>query len=179
MDLLILVVCAVIIALLSLNRRELLKVIQERDSKLEQLLTDFAKREEQEVQLRSVIEFANLEYSRIENELLKEQSKNQTIISQKKSSETRLGQISEHLIPFLEGCPYNPKNLHFLGMPIDYISFDFDDGNITFIEVKSGNSKPSKRQKTIKNIIEAGRIYYDEIRIDQKGVKAKSTKDKK
>lgn len=109
----------------------------------------------------------------LQDELGEEREKNRALLSQKKSSETRLGQISEHLVPFLENCPYDPKNLHFLGNPIDYVSFDFDDGAITFLEIKSGNSKPSKRQKTIKNIIKAGRVFYDEIRINEKGIKIK------
>lgn len=102
-----------------------------------------------------------------------ERELNRTLLSQKKSSETRLGQISEHLVPFLENCRHDPKNMHFLGNPIDYVVFDFDEGAITFLEVKSGNSKPSKRQKTIKNIIKTGRVFYEEIRINQKGVKNK------
>lgn len=100
-----------------------------------------------------------------------EREKNRTLLSQKKSSETRLGQISEHLVPFLSECKHDPKTMHFLGNPIDYVVFDFDQGSITFLEVKSGNSKPSKRQKTVKNIVKSGRIYYDEIRINEKGVK--------
>lgn len=109
----------------------------------------------------------------LQDELGSEREKNRNLLSQKKSSETRLGQISEHLIPFLATCPYDPKNLHFLGNPIDYIMFDFDEGTIVFLEVKSGNSKPSKRQKTIKNIIKSGRIFYEELRINEKGIKLK------
>lgn len=108
-----------------------------------------------------------------QDELGKEREKNKNLLSQKKSSETRLGQISEHLVPFLENCPYNPKDLHFLGNPIDYLAFDFDEGKIIFLEIKSGNSKPSKRQKLIKNLIKSGRVFYDEIRINEKGVKHK------
>lgn len=108
-----------------------------------------------------------------QDELGKEREKNKNLLSQKKSSETRLGQISEHLVPFLENCPYNPKDLHFLGNPIDYIAFDFDEGKVVFLEIKSGNSKPSKRQKLIKNLIKTGRVFYDEIRINEKGVRHK------
>ena len=116
-----------------------------------------------------------------QDELGSEREKNRTLLSQKKSSETRLGQITEHLVPFLEGCPYDPKSLIFLGNPIDFISFDYDQGEIVFLEVKSGNSKASKRQKTIKNIIGAGRVRYAEIRVNEKGVKHKvySTDDNK
>lgn len=109
----------------------------------------------------------------IQDSLGKERETNRSLLSQKKSSETRLGQISEHLVPFLAGCTHDPKSLHFLGNPIDYIAFNFDDGAITFLEVKSGNSKASKRQKTIKNIIKSGRVFYEEIRINEKGVKSR------
>jgi predicted Holliday junction resolvase-like endonuclease len=109
----------------------------------------------------------------LQEDLGQEREKNRTLLSQKKSSETRLGQISEHLIPFLDGCNHDPKSLHFMGNPIDYISFDFDEGKIVLIEVKSGNSKPSKRQKIVKNIIKTGRVFYEEIRINEKGVKSK------
>jgi predicted Holliday junction resolvase-like endonuclease len=109
----------------------------------------------------------------IQEELGKERDKSKTLLSQKKSSETRIGNLSEHLIPFLDGCPYDPRNLKFFGQPIDYISIDFDLGEIVFIEVKSGNSKASKRQKTIKNIIKSGRVYYAEMRVNEKGVQHK------
>lgn len=155
------------------NRQELLKVIKEKETTLDAHTRAIAK--SQEETNRYLIECqeldANLRKTLADLEL--EREKNQVVISQKKSSETRLGQITEHLVPFLEGCPYNPKDLHFLGQPIDFISFDFDAGEITFIEVKSGNSKPSKRQKLIKHMIAAGNIKYDEIRVDQKGVRNK------
>lgn len=108
-----------------------------------------------------------------------EQEKNRSILSQKKYSETRLGQITEHLVPFLENCSHEPKNMHFLGNPIDYVIFDFDQGTITFLEVKSGNSKPSRRQKTVKHIIKQGRVYYEEIRVNEKGIKARTAENVK
>ncbi len=107
----------------------------------------------------------------LQDELGEEREKNRALLSQKKSSETRLGQISEHLIPFLKECPYDPKTMHFIGAPIDFIVFNFDDGSISFLEIKSGNSNPSKRQKTIKNIIKSGRVFYEEMRINEKGIK--------
>jgi predicted Holliday junction resolvase-like endonuclease len=115
----------------------------------------------------------SLEVVNLQDELGGEREKNRALLSQKKSSETRLGQISEHLVPFLQNCKHDPKTMHFLGNPIDYIVFDFDEGKITFLEVKSGNSKPSKRQKIIKNIIKSGRINYEEIRINERGVRTK------
>lgn len=131
----------------------------------------------QNSQLRDTNRYLQSDILELQEQLGQEREKNRTLLSQKKSSETRLGQISEHLVPFLANCPYDPKNLHFLGNPIDYVSFDFDAGAITFIEVKSGNSKPSKRQKIIKNLIRNGQVYYDEIRINERGVKIKNYKN--
>lgn len=99
-----------------------------------------------------------------------EKLRNDVVISQKKSSETRLGQVTEHIVPFLENCRHDPKNMHFMGQPIDYIVFDFDQGEITFVEVKTGNAKESHRQKLIKNMIKSGKVYYESMRVNTKGV---------
>ena len=103
--------------------------------------------------------------------LEQEKEKNRKILSQKKSSETRLGQISEQLAPFLKDCPYDPKQMHFVGQPIDFLIYDYDNAEIIFLEVKSGNAKESSRQRTIKNIIKEGRVFYEKMRINDKGVK--------
>lgn len=98
---------------------------------------------------------------------------NVDIVSKKKSSETRLGMISEHLIPMLASFPYDPQDAHFLGQPVDYIIYNLDQGEIVFLEVKSGNSKLSKRQKIVKNIIEQGRVRWEELRINEEGINIK------
>ena len=87
------------------------------------------------------------------------------IISQKKSSEVRLGQISEHFAPFLKDFPYDTKNIRFLGSPIDLILFDIDNNRIIFIEVKTGKSSQTKKQRQIRDIIKAGNIEYEVMRI--------------
>lgn len=115
----------------------------------------------------------NVEISKINEQLEEEVNKNKKIISQKKSSETRLGLITEQISPFLVNFPYNPKHVHFFGQPIDFIVFDYDQGEIIFLEVKSGNSKESTRQRTIKNIIKSGNIFYEQMRVNEKGVKIK------
>ena len=85
------------------------------------------------------------------------------LLSQKKSSEVRLGQISEQIAPFLKGFSYDPKNCKFLGQPIDLISFEPD--KIVFIEVKTGHSQLSTKQKLIKDLIENKQVFWDEFRI--------------
>ena len=85
------------------------------------------------------------------------------ILSQKKSTEVRTGYLIEKVSPFLKQFPYEPQKTTYLGMPIDYICFDED--KITFIEIKSGNARLTKKQKEIKNLVTQKEVYWDEIRI--------------
>jgi predicted Holliday junction resolvase-like endonuclease len=96
---------------------------------------------------------------------LEEESKaRKKILSQKKSGEVRLGHIAEKLAPFLEDFTYNPENATFLGQPIDYIVFEDDE--IVFVEIKSGNAKLSAKQKHIKELIQNKLVSWKEVRID-------------
>jgi len=98
------------------------------------------------------------------NEFIDNQKQEMALIrSQKKSSEVRLGQIAEQLVPFLDHFNYDPKTCHFLGQPIDYIVFSEDE--VVFIEVKTGNSQLSKSQKMIRNNVSKKRVRFEEIRI--------------
>jgi len=53
--------------------------------------------------------------------------------------------------------------LIFLGKPIDYIHFGED--KVTFIEVKSGNSRLTKTQRRIKGIIKNKEVEWHEVRV--------------
>ena len=80
------------------------------------------------------------------------------------------GQFSEQIAPFLPGFPCNPGDVRFVGKPIDFVAFPGSaQGNsreeIYFIEVKSGQSKLSPREKQIKMAVEQGRVKYIEYRI--------------
>ena len=85
------------------------------------------------------------------------------LLSQKKSSEVRLGQITEHIVPFLDAFPYNPKRAQFMGNPIDFVVFDTKE--IAFIEVKTGNSRLNKNQQNIKKLIDDKKVVFKTIRI--------------
>ena len=99
----------------------------------------------------------------VKKQLNKLNSTYNLLLSQKKSSEVRLGQISEQLAPFLDHFPYNPKKVQFLGNPIDYIYFG--ENEIAIIEVKSGNARLSKKQRQIKKLVLGGKVKWKEIRI--------------
>jgi|TARA_B110000495_G_scaffold202024_1_gene220944 predicted Holliday junction resolvase-like endonuclease len=88
------------------------------------------------------------------------------LFSQKKSTEVRTGHIVEKFAPFLEGFPHDPSSAVFLGQPIDYIVFE-DDG-VTFSEIKSGKAQLSKKQRLIRDHIKEGRVFWEEIRVDDK-----------
>ncbi len=89
------------------------------------------------------------------------------LISSKKQSEVRLGQISEHFAPLLKDFPYDSKNVRFLGSPIDFVVFEFEQEKIVFIEFKTGNSKESSRQRTVRKIIESGNIEYKLMTVNE------------
>ena len=96
-----------------------------------------------------------------ENNSLREDYKK--LLSQKKKSEVVTGQIAEKLAPFTDHFPYNPQDAQFLGNPIDYVVFEKD--KISIVEIKSGRSRLTKKQKDIKALIEEGKVEFVEIRI--------------
>lgn len=156
---------------------QLLIHIGEKVQEHELLSRTFGEITEQNNQYLANVQELSQKNTQLQNMLESEIRNNKKILSQKKSNETRLGQISEHLAPFLSECPYDPKNMHFLGNPIDFIVFDYDQGEIVFLEIKSGNSKESKRQKLIRDVIKAGRVYYEKMRVGEKAVTIKKEKN--
>ena len=95
------------------------------------------------------------------------------VVHQKKSSEVRLGLVAENSLGFISDLPYNFQNMRHLGAPVDYIYFNFDNPEgleVVIIEVKSGKSRESKKQKLIKLAISLGRFRYEKVCLGQEGV---------
>lgn len=101
---------------------------------------------------------------KLKKDLYNEEESRRNTLSQKKSSEVRLGHIAEKLAPFLDNFPYDPKDAIFLGQPIDYIVFD--DSCVVFVEIKTGKSRLSSKQKRIKELIKDNHVKWEEIRIE-------------
>ena len=106
---------------------------------------------------------AELETWKIQNETFYRQdaiNRSQAVI---------LGKVTEHLIPFQKGFPYNPKEARFIGSPIDLIVFkgleDEEDVEIHILEIKTGNSSLSKRQRLIRDAVRNNRVYWREFNI--------------
>ena len=99
----------------------------------------------------------------LQAKLVIEEENNQKILSMKKSSEIRTGYIAEQLAPFLEGFQHDPRNIRYLGNPVDYIVFGKD--KITFVEVKSGKSHLSHNQKNIRRLVEDKKVEWQDFRV--------------
>jgi len=92
----------------------------------------------------------------------------QIMLSQKKSSEVRVGKIGENMAPFLKDWPYDPNRFRFLGNPVDGIQFTNDE--IIFVEIKTGKSKLTKTQRAVRNLLrKKDAVSFATFRIDENG----------
>ena len=102
------------------------------------------------------------------------ETKNQSrkILSQKKSSEVRLGKIGENMAPFIKDWPYEHRRFRFIGDPIDGIQFT--DEEIIFVEIKTGRSRLTTSQRNIKRLVVAGKVSFATFRISENGCTLKT-----
>lgn len=87
-----------------------------------------------------------------------QQAQYATLLGQKKSSEVRTGGIVEQIAPFLKDYPVDSGTARFIGDPVDFCHF-LDD-KIVFVEVKSGESQLSSKQRKIRDLISAGKVEF-------------------
>ena len=77
----------------------------------------------------------------------------------------------EQLSPFLPGFNYSPNECRFIGKPIDFVVFKGADGKeikeVVFVEVKSGSSKLSSIEKSLKDTVMEGRVRGEEYRVEE------------
>jgi predicted Holliday junction resolvase-like endonuclease len=89
--------------------------------------------------------------------------------SAKKSRSVRLGSIAEKMLPVSGKIDYDPEDMAFLGRPVDYIVFDgMREGKISdivFLEIKTGSSVLSDREKQIMDCVENNKIVFKTIRL--------------
>ena len=79
------------------------------------------------------------------------------------------GKVHEQLIPYLPAFPYNPKDVRFLGSPVDLVVFDgLAEGRvrrIVFLEVKTGGSGLTSRERCVRDVVRAGEVEWAELRV--------------
>jgi predicted Holliday junction resolvase-like endonuclease len=90
-----------------------------------------------------------------------------------RSQAVTVGKVSEQLVPLLPGFSFNPKDVRFLGSPVDLIVFDgLNDGavrQVVFIEVKTGAAVLSSRERQVRDAILEKRVRWDELRLTRGG----------
>lgn len=88
----------------------------------------------------------------------------------RRSAGVTKGQIIEHFAPFMISDILNPDEMVFVGSPIDLISFtgidEHDNISIDFLEIKTGNSALSRKQKLIKEAVFSKRVYYKKVHLN-------------
>ncbi len=83
------------------------------------------------------------------------------------------GQFLEKLAPHFPDVPYEPTDLRFLGTPVDYVVFNgLSEGEvdeIVFLEVKSGASNLTTKERRVRDAVEAGAVRWDVYRVPDEG----------
>ena len=88
----------------------------------------------------------------------------------KQSRAVLSGQFSEQIAPYMPDFPYKPTEARFIGKPVDFIVFKGMDERkieeVVFVEVKTGKSRLSSVEKTLKESIQKKNISWHEYKIN-------------
>ncbi len=120
-------------------------------------------------QLRKDREEIQLKLTVADNNAMQQREDFEKLLHQKKSSEVRVGQLSEQVVSLIDGFDYDSKQMRFIGSPIDYVVFGED--MITFLEVKSGGSQLSAKQRHLRELVNSGKVEWKTVRLTEKGLK--------
>jgi predicted Holliday junction resolvase-like endonuclease len=86
-----------------------------------------------------------------------------------RSMGVNFGKITEHLLPFSEHLKqFNPRDIRFIGSPIDLIIFDGITAkrniiDIYIVEIKTGTGQLNKRQRVIRDAIAGNRVKWHPV----------------
>ncbi len=90
-----------------------------------------------------------------------------------KSQSVTMGKMTEHFVPYLPGFGFNPRDARFIGSPVDLIVFDgLGEGTvkkIVFIEIKTGVSTLSARERIVRDAVCAGKVEWMEVKANLDG----------
>ncbi len=89
----------------------------------------------------------------------------------KKSQNVLKGKVTEQIFPYFSNFPYDPRDVRFLGSPVDLIVFSGlrEKGfveKIVFIEVKTGKSRLSESERSVRDAVEKKLVDYEIINIE-------------
>ena len=81
------------------------------------------------------------------------------------------GKVHEQLVPYLPEFGFNPKDARFLGSPVDLVIFDGlaagDVKRVVFLEVKTGGSPLTTRERQVRDVIDAREVVWAELRLNR------------
>ncbi len=79
------------------------------------------------------------------------------------------GRVFERVAPYLPGFGYNPKDVRFVGDPVDFVVFDgLSEGNlrnVVFVEVKTGSGELNGNERRVKAAIAERRVEWSLFRM--------------
>jgi len=91
-----------------------------------------------------------------------------------RSGRAMSGRVLERFSPLMKQFPFDPHDAVWIGSPVDFIVFDGlseDRGEgsslrrIALLEVKSGSGELSKAQRKVREIVQQGKVVWEEVRI--------------
>ena len=100
-----------------------------------------------------------------------EQEKLIRVDAAQRSHAVTIGKVTEHIVPYMPDFAYNPQDARFIGSPVDFVVFDGlseENGEvreIVFVEVKTGKSQLSKRERRVRNAIRDCKVRWVELRV--------------
>jgi predicted Holliday junction resolvase-like endonuclease len=89
-----------------------------------------------------------------------------------RSDQTHFGKITEHLVPWLADSDFDPRDMRFIGSPVDFLVFEGlsagKEVTVTFVEVKTGrNPRLSVREERVREALLAKRVDYRLLKIEK------------
>lgn len=83
------------------------------------------------------------------------------------------GKVAEQFVPFTAYFGFNPRDCRFLGAPVDFVVFEgLTEGDlerVIFVEVKTGASRLSKRERQIRDALKNKEYVYLIYRMAEDG----------
>ena len=84
-------------------------------------------------------------------------------VFRKRSQSSKYGKLTEQFLPLVDSFPWEPGNFRFLGTPIDGVQFE--DDRIILVEFKAANSRLSRRQSHIRDLVNDGKVGFEVVRV--------------
>jgi len=83
-----------------------------------------------------------------------------------RSQNVTRGKVAEQIAPYIPGFQYDPRDLRFLGSPVDYVVFNgLTAGtlhNIVFLEIKNGRyARLTNRERDVKDVLDLRGASYE------------------